>query len=120
VLSTKRSVPNAKTIDPDRFKQLYAIGLPDTQIAQKMGFTSSTVWKFRQKLRLPTNSHKNIFNYSLVKDYERVLDGDDLFNLISLNADRIAAFLKIEGRNMTMGDKVKKTGLFKNAIGALT
>jgi hypothetical protein len=109
-----------KKIDLERFKQLYTTGLPDTQIAKKMGFTASTVWKFRQKLRLPANSPKNTFNYSLIKDYERVLDGEDPVNLISLHADSIAAFRKIEGRSMTMGDKVKKTGLSRHAIRALT
>jgi hypothetical protein len=109
-----------KTIDLERFKQLYTKGLPDTQIAKKMGFTASTVWKFRQKLRLPANSPRNTSSYSLVKDYKRVLDGEDFINLNSLHADHIGAFRKIEGRSMTMGDKVKKTGLSKHAIRALT
>lgn len=108
------------TIDLERFKQLYANGLSDTQIAKKMGFTASTMWKLRQKLRLPANNPKNNSNYLLVKDYERVLDGEDSVNLISLHADRIAAFRKIEGRSMTIGDKVKKTGLSAHAIRALT
>jgi hypothetical protein len=108
-----------KTIDLERFKQLYATGLSDTQIAKKMGFTASTMWKLRQKLRLPANNPKNNSNYLLVKDYERVLDGEDPV-MVSLHADRIAAFRKIEGRSMTIGDKVKKTGLSAHAIRALT
>jgi hypothetical protein len=61
------------TIDLERFKQLYATCLSDTQIAKKMGFIASTIWKLRQKLWVPANNPKNNSNYLSVKDYERVL-----------------------------------------------
>ena len=40
--------------------------------------------------------------------------------MISLHADYIAAFQEIEGRSMTIGDKVKETGLSAHVIRALT
>ncbi len=157
----------AKTIDAEKFNQLYESGLNDSQIARELGSNVVTIWKFRYKLGLPVVKERKQYNdavlmelypdgyddcqiakklnttlgiacrwrklhrmpahtppkvngYSLEKDYERILSGESVDNLIPLHAKHIAAFRKIEGKDMTMGDKVKTTDLPVHAIRLLT
>lgn len=40
------------------FNQLYAWGLNDVQIAERLGVSQTSVQRYRQKLSLPTNNNK--------------------------------------------------------------
>ncbi len=41
------------------FNRLYAWGLNDVQIAERLGVSQTSVQKYRQKLSLPTNNKNN-------------------------------------------------------------
>ena len=109
-----------KTIDYESFMQLYVTRLSDYKIAKQMGFSSISIYIFRHKLGLPTNNPRKTARHTLEEDYARILKGEDLSNITSSNAECIVAYREIEGKDMVIRDKIKKTGLRLHTIKLLT
>lgn len=113
-------VKERKQYNDSILMELYHKGYNDKQIAKEQKVDPKIIFRWRKRYKLPANMPAKINGYSLEEDYERILQGESLSNLIPIHAERIKAFRQIEGKDMLVQDKVRYTGLSKSAIRSLT
>jgi hypothetical protein len=93
--------------------ELYEKGETDCQIARAMGLKNKLISVWRRHNRLPENKLREpvTTQYSIASDYARILQGESICSLISINAECIEKFRKVEDKDMLISDKMKHTGL---------